>query len=197
MFHFYGRPLLFAFPVPIFKFFKPLKNEKNDGNNSHFCYSPWHWLLSRQKSFKRHCCDAQTNAPISGALVVLGNQQTLTNENGLFGFPNLEAILPSAVWVTAAAIRYLPATETGTYSLTPISLFLQPLEVKSIRASDKAPFTKTNIGKEAIAKQNLGQDIPFLLNQTPSVVVNSDAGNGVGYTQGGAGQFTTWRAAGL
>ncbi len=31
-------------------------------------------------------------------------------------------------------------------------------------------------------KLNLGQDIPFLLNQTPSVVINSDAGNGVGYT---------------
>ena len=29
---------------------------------------------------------------------------------------------------------------------------------------------------------NTGADIPFLLNQTPSVVVNSDAGNGVGYT---------------
>ena len=28
----------------------------------------------------------------------------------------------------------------------------------------------------------MGQDIPFLLNQTPSVVINSDAGNGVGYT---------------
>src|SRR5678809_784516 len=31
-------------------------------------------------------------------------------------------------------------------------------------------------------RNNLGQDIPFLLNQTPSVVINSDAGNGVGYT---------------
>jgi iron complex outermembrane receptor protein len=29
---------------------------------------------------------------------------------------------------------------------------------------------------------NLGQDLPFILNQTPSVVVNSDAGSGVGYT---------------
>src|SRR6185369_7072505 len=36
--------------------------------------------------------------------------------------------------------------------------------------------------KKEIAKVNLGQDIPFILNQTPSVVVNSDAGNGVGYT---------------
>src|SRR5690606_12486600 len=36
--------------------------------------------------------------------------------------------------------------------------------------------------KEDIAKNNLGQDLPFLLNQTPSVVVTSDAGAGVGYT---------------
>lgn len=59
---------------------------------------------------------------------------------------------------------------------------LSPVEVKAIRAGDKAPFTKTNIGKKEIEKVNLGQDIPFLLNQTPSVVINSDAGNGVGYT---------------
>lgn len=59
---------------------------------------------------------------------------------------------------------------------------LTPVEVKAIRAGDKAPFTKTNIDKLSIEKLNLGQDIPFLLNQTPSVVINSDAGNGVGYT---------------
>jgi iron complex outermembrane receptor protein len=28
----------------------------------------------------------------------------------------------------------------------------------------------------------MGQDLPFVLNQVPSVVVNSDAGNGIGYT---------------
>ncbi|MEI9946673.1 MAG: TonB-dependent receptor plug domain-containing protein [Chitinophagaceae bacterium] len=59
---------------------------------------------------------------------------------------------------------------------------LSPVEVKAIRAGDKAPFTKTNIGKKEIEKNNLGQDVPFLLNQTPSVVINSDAGNGIGYT---------------
>ncbi len=62
------------------------------------------------------------------------------------------------------------------------TLLLQNIEVTSIRASDKAPFTKTNITKNDIEKVNLGQDLPFILNQTPSVVVNSDAGNGVGYT---------------
>src|SRR4051812_45743094 len=59
---------------------------------------------------------------------------------------------------------------------------LTPVEVKAIRASENAPVTKTNLSKKEIEKQNLGQDLPFLLNQTPSVVVNSDAGNGVGYT---------------
>ncbi len=59
---------------------------------------------------------------------------------------------------------------------------LSPVEVRAVRAGEHAPFTKTNLSKKEIGKLNLGQDIPFLLNQTPSVVINSDAGNGVGYT---------------
>ncbi len=59
---------------------------------------------------------------------------------------------------------------------------LSPVEVKAVRAGERAPVTKTNISKKEIEKQNLGQDLPFLLNQTPSVVINSDAGTGVGYT---------------
>ncbi|MEO8862619.1 MAG: TonB-dependent receptor plug domain-containing protein [Ginsengibacter sp.] len=62
------------------------------------------------------------------------------------------------------------------------TLMLDNIEVTSIRASDRAPFTKTNITKKEIEKVNLGQDLPFILNQLPSVVVNSDAGNGIGYT---------------
>ena len=59
---------------------------------------------------------------------------------------------------------------------------LSPVEVRAVRAGENSPFTKTNLSKKEIQKVNLGQDIPFLLNQTPSVVINSDAGNGVGYT---------------
>lgn len=62
------------------------------------------------------------------------------------------------------------------------TLMLDNIEITSTRAADKAPFTKTNLSKEQIEQMNLGQDLPFILNQTPSVVVNSDAGNGVGYT---------------
>jgi len=39
-----------------------------------------------------------------------------------------------------------------------------------------------NIDALTLKQQNLGQSAPFMLNQLPSVVVNSDAGNGVGYT---------------
>jgi iron complex outermembrane recepter protein len=61
-------------------------------------------------------------------------------------------------------------------------LFLQPVEITAIRAGDKTPFTKLNINAGQIAKTNNGQDLPYILNQTPSVVVGSDAGNGIGYT---------------
>ncbi len=59
---------------------------------------------------------------------------------------------------------------------------LQPVEMNAVRVAENAPFAKTNIGKKEIEKNNLGQDLPFLLNQSPSVVVNSDAGTGIGYT---------------
>jgi iron complex outermembrane recepter protein len=60
--------------------------------------------------------------------------------------------------------------------------YLQPVEVNAVRADEKAPFAKNNLTKKIIEKNNLGQDLPFLLNQTPSVVVNSDAGTSIGYT---------------
>lgn len=59
---------------------------------------------------------------------------------------------------------------------------LEPVEITAIRAADKAPFAKTNLKREDIEKVNIGQDLPFVLNQLTGVVANSDAGNGVGYT---------------
>lgn len=59
---------------------------------------------------------------------------------------------------------------------------LEQVVVQATRAGDKTPFTYTNLDKEAIEQRNVGQDIPYLLEATPSVVVNSDAGAGIGYT---------------
>ena len=76
---------------------------------------------------------------------------------------------------TAQTVSLKAETKDSFYTLTPV-------EVRAVRAAENSPFTRTNLSQKEIAKANLGQDIPFLLNQTPSAVVNSDAGNGVGYT---------------
>ncbi|MEP7277782.1 MAG: TonB-dependent receptor [Bacteroidota bacterium] len=68
------------------------------------------------------------------------------------------------------------------FVMTRLVLFLEPVEIKALRAGDKSPFAKSNLSKTDIERLNLGQDLPFVLNQTPSVTVTSDAGNGVGYT---------------
>ena len=82
-----------------------------------------------------------------------------------------------SVIVTSLCL-HVTAQETSKDSF----YLLSPVEVRAVRAGSNAPFTKTNLSKKEIGKMNLGQDIPFLLNQTPSVVINSDAGNGFGYT---------------
>jgi iron complex outermembrane receptor protein len=76
----------------------------------------------------------------------------------------------------------LPRQLTDTFISKNRELFLEPVEITAIRAGDKSPFTKTNLGSDQIAKMNNGQDLPYILEQTPSVVVSSDAGNGIGYT---------------
>ncbi len=86
-------------------------------------------------------------------------------------------LLCSACTTFSQAVPKPPDTETKDSFFT-----MSPVEVRAVRAGANAPFTRTDISKPAITKSNLGQDIPFLLDQTPSVVVNADAGNGVGYT---------------
>jgi iron complex outermembrane recepter protein len=54
--------------------------------------------------------------------------------------------------------------------------------VYATRANDKTPTTFTNVASQALQKQNFGQDLPLLLNWTPSLVTTSDAGTGIGYT---------------
>lgn len=59
---------------------------------------------------------------------------------------------------------------------------LDEVLVKAVRVDAKSPITHSNVTKKQIAKRNLGQDIPILLNFLPSVVTTTDAGAGVGYT---------------
>lgn len=127
-----------------------------------------------------------SSTPIASATVELSNGLfTLTNESGAFEFRKVK---PGNYTLHITSVGFQSADQpvsTGTavdIKLERLNLFLQPVEIKATRADDKAPFTKNNLSKKDIEKLNLGQDLPFILNQTPSVIVNSDAGNGVGYT---------------
>lgn len=72
--------------------------------------------------------------------------------------------------------------QTGSGDSTISKQELQPVEVRALRAGSNAPFAKTDITAKDIEKNNVGQDLPYLLQYTPSAVVASDAGAGVGYT---------------
>jgi iron complex outermembrane recepter protein len=114
---------------------------------------------------------------------------TITSSDGSFEFRNVrkkgvyDITFSHVGYTTKTIILDFQGKETNlNVQLEESALFLEPLEIRATRASERSPFAKQTIGNSEIAKNNLGQDIPYLLNQTPSVVINSDAGNGIGYT---------------
>src|SRR5699024_10557437 len=44
------------------------------------------------------------------------------------------------------------------------------------------PMAFETVTRAEIKENNFGQDLPYLLSTTPSVIVSSDAGAGIGYT---------------
>lgn len=135
----------------------------------------------------------EKNVPLFSAVVSVSinngkEKSMLTKEDGSFSFANipLKATCKMSidyVGKRTEEIKFILKKDTSfVITLRDADSRLAPLEVSATRASAKSPFTKTNISKAEIAKNNVGQDLPFILNNTPSVVVNSDAGNGVGYT---------------
>lgn len=149
------------------------------------------FVAQSQFVIKGKVVDKKTSDPLQGVTITLSHpikKVTATDLSGSFQF---EVASPGLCKISAAhvgmktetkSLQVSTAVTPVDFELEEIAFMLEPLELKSIRVSDRAPFTKTNISKSEINKNNLGQDLPFLLNQTPSVVVNSDAGNGVGYT---------------
>ena len=69
--------------------------------------------------------------------------------------------------------------KTDTVSIKKV---LMEVNVNALRAGEKTPVAFTNISEAEIEKGNLGQDLPYLISLTPSVVTTSDAGAGVGYS---------------
>ena len=89
------------------------------------------------------------------------------------------AHMKSILFFAAQLIALIASTQSTPQDSIRV---LEPVEVKATRASERAPFTKTNINRSEIERNNLGYDLPFMLSQQPAVVAYSDAGNGIGYT---------------
>ena len=140
---------------------------------------------SAQESFNIQVVDSLTDNPIEGVSIIAKNGVAgLTDKNGKFNFTNKS----KSMLITISSIGYrnieiltLP-NNLQTIRLKREIQLMDPIEIKSVRAGDIYPFTQTLITKKEIEKRNTGQDLPFLLNQIPGTVANSDAGNGIGYT---------------
>ena len=130
--------------------------------------------------------------PLVGASVVLveTREGTFTGGDGTFSFtklPQSPMQLETSYVGFVKSVHFVdldaePKSGSITIVLTEKKNLLQEVVVQATRAGEKSPFTYTNLDEEAIERRNAGQDIPYLLDVTPSVVVNSDAGAGIGYT---------------
>lgn len=131
--------------------------------------------------------DAQTQQPLVGANVVMGRLGTASDAQGYYKITNTAS---GAQMLTITYVGYLTSKQNITINqdiainvaLQPSSYRTEEIIVSATRANEKTGTTFTNLSKEQIQERNFGQDLPYLLEQTPSVVVNSDAGAGVGYT---------------
>ncbi|WCO01420.1 TonB-dependent receptor [Psychroserpens ponticola] len=85
------------------------------------------------------------------------------------------------VFLSLFALTYCAFSQEKVQDSTKVEK-LDEVLVKAVRVDANAPITHSNVTKKQLAKRNLGQDIPMLLNYLPSVVTTSDAGAGIGYT---------------
>ncbi len=130
-----------------------------------------------------------TGEPVAFATISIRNTQlnTISNEEGRFSMKNIKS---GTYVIDIKCLGYESKVDTvlisSTTSYSPIlnlsNKELDEVVVNATRVDKNSGMAFSNVDSETLKKQNLGQDAPYMLNQLPSVVVNSDAGNGVGYT---------------
>ncbi|MEN9704051.1 MAG: hypothetical protein RLZZ209_1479, partial [Bacteroidota bacterium] len=127
--------------------------------------------------------DQDTKAPLWGASVsVKGSQKgNVTDAKGHF---ILSA--PSDAVLQVRFVGYDPvevkASQSNSIALKKSNYLQDEVVVRATRADENSAMAYSNMSAEEVGKSNLGQDMPMLLNFTPSVVTTSDAGAGIGYT---------------
>ena len=130
----------------------------------------------------------ENKEPLPGATVLVKeeNKGTSTDFDGKFrvNFPKGKYIIQVSFVGYKSVSKEITLTKNDAieFILSANSTVLEEVLVSAVRVKANAPVTHSNLSKKEIAKRNLGQDIPILLNYMPSVVSSSDAGAGIGYT---------------
>ena len=128
------------------------------------------------------------DALIGANVVIKGTfKGTATNSEGKFEFNKVKA---NRYIFTISYLGYktlekevtIPTSEELIFTLERSSILSDEVIVTATRASVNDPVSFTNISNSEIKENNFGQDIPYLLSATPSIVSTSDAGAGIGYT---------------
>lgn len=147
------------------------------------------FLAAAQFSVSGKITDLRTGETLPGATVTIQNnkQTAVADAQGNYSIKNLVAgkysIKVKYIGYQAAQAAVDVSTDAiKDFVLSKSNVLTQEVTVSATRASKTAPTTFTNLSKKDLDKNNFGQDLPFLLNQTPSAVITSDAGTGVGYT---------------
>ena len=128
--------------------------------------------------------------PLQGAHVVLEEALigVFTDDEGNYSFGSIkrDQVTIRSTYLGYEKFSSIVLLESGEnnfpISMNPLPYVTDEVVVTATRLAPKAPATFQNIEKKELEKLNLGQDLPFLLNWTPSLVATSDAGAGVGYT---------------
>lgn len=131
----------------------------------------------------------EAGEPLPGATIQLLRDQktTIADENGEFTFTALEGGKYS---IHVRFVGYAPLTRDTVVMedlewvliMQPSTLVSEAVVVKGTRAEYRDPVVYTDLSADDIRSDNRTQDIPYLLELTPSLVTTSDAGTGIGYT---------------
>ncbi|MBN8824077.1 MULTISPECIES: TonB-dependent receptor [unclassified Spirosoma] len=141
-----------------------------------------------QFSISGKVADAEGGTLPGAAVILEGTYKgTYTDAAGNFQLVNLK---PGSVSVKVSLLGYESQTQTVTLSqnttidikLAKTAVAVDEVVVSATRANQKSAIAYSDVTRRDLDKLNLGQDIPQLLNFTPSIVTTSDAGTGVGYT---------------
>ncbi len=132
--------------------------------------------------------DAKTAEPLAGANIIqIGtNNGVAAESDGTF---SLELVDDASAKIRISFVGYKTKTVNTNerrkgleIQLLPESVMSNEVFVKALRVDEATPMAFENITRDEINKKNLGQDVPYLVGSTPSVITTSDAGTGIGYT---------------